>query len=150
MSLFFMKNKLLKVFSSSITPNTCTLIILATFKYSLSLWTKMIWSNLQLPLSKWVHVFCFPHHSFNIITHVEFEKNACNLNHLESKSGGTTTPLFVFFATQNVSLIKWGKKDLIVASLHTTYYIYIKLSTSQFKVKMTSKHASFTILTMIF
>jgi len=56
---------------------------------------------------------------------LNLKKNACNFNHLECKSGGTTTPLFVFFATQNVSLIKWGKKDLILSALHTTYYIYI-------------------------
>jgi hypothetical protein len=56
---------------------------------------------------------------------LNLKKNACNLNPLESKSGGTTTPFFVFFATQNVVLIKWGKKDLIVTSSHTTYYRYI-------------------------
>jgi len=47
------------------------------------------------------------------------------LNHLESKNGGTLTLLFIFFATQNVPFIKWGKKYLIVAFSHTTYYRYI-------------------------
>jgi hypothetical protein len=54
------------------------------------------------------------------------ERDACNFKYLESKCGGTTTPLFIFFATQNISLIKvrWGKKNLIVVSSHATYYRY--------------------------
>ncbi len=38
--LLFVKVKLLKVFSSSNEPNTCTIIILATFMYSLSFKTR--------------------------------------------------------------------------------------------------------------
>jgi hypothetical protein len=60
---------------------------------------------------------------------LNLKKDAYNLSHLESKCGGTTTPPFIFFATQNIALIKirWGKKNLIVVFSHATYYRYIML-----------------------
>jgi hypothetical protein len=49
---FFMKNKLLKVFSSSTKPNICTMVILTTFMHSFNLWTRMgkvlIFSHIQV------------------------------------------------------------------------------------------------------
>jgi hypothetical protein len=55
---------------------------------------------------------------------LNLKKDTYNLSYIVSNCGGTTTPLFIFFATQNIALIKirWGKKNLIVVSPCATFY----------------------------
>jgi hypothetical protein len=37
---------------------------------------------------------------------LNLKRDVCNFNYLEYKCGGTTTPPFIFVATQNIALIK--------------------------------------------
>jgi hypothetical protein len=55
---------------------------------------------------------------------LNLKRGVCNFSYLEYKCGGTTTPLFIIFATQNIASIKlrWRKKNLIVVSSHATYF----------------------------
>jgi hypothetical protein len=44
---------------------------------------------------------------------VILKKNVYTSSCFESKSGGTTTPSFIFFTTQNVVLMKESSKGMI-------------------------------------
>jgi hypothetical protein len=111
-NLIFMKAKLLKVLSSSIEPNTITIVISATFMYSFNFWSRMAddWIFNHIWKIKFTSLdFCIIASSLWLMVSLKWE--AWTSSWLEFKSLGIINPPFNFLSTQNVYLIrsKWGR-----------------------------------------
>ncbi len=158
-----MKVKLMKVLSSSIEPNTITIIISTTFMYSLNLWTKRVEDYIFNHI--WIIGFtslesCIIPSTLWFMVSLKWE--AWTSSCLESRSLRTINLLFNLLLTHNANLIrlKWGKKLPAIVSSHIKYCEYTMpraamtftlgnlWNNSKHKFDATFEHAALTISSM--
>jgi len=102
-NMFFMKVKLLKVFSSSIESNTCTIAITVTFMYSFNFMIRRgeDWTFNHI----WMIVFTSKasHHCINIMTNGEFEMKSLHVKLLWIQNPTDHNSYFEFFINTKCS-----------------------------------------------